>query len=162
MTKILFTHADAIFSADKKYRYQLHRIWDKSKPLVAFVGLNPSDAAENKNDPTIWKLSRLAASWNCGGFIIVNLFAIITPQPEEMKKAFDPVGDENDKYLQILSQRKDLDKVIAVWGDDGAFLDRGVAVKNMFKQLWALRISAAGQPRHPRFLKEDVKPIRWD
>ena len=35
----------AEFSEGRKYRYALWRIWDSSKPLVMFIGLNPSFCA---------------------------------------------------------------------------------------------------------------------
>lgn len=36
----------AKFSEDRNYRYALWRIWDESKPMVMFIGLNPSTANE--------------------------------------------------------------------------------------------------------------------
>ena len=161
-SEIVFIESKASFSSDRKYRYELTRIWNPAKPLVGFIGLNPSTGDEVENDPTIWKLSRVAESWGYGGFVIMNLFAFVTPGPEAMKKADEPIGKDTDKRLNEFGQRKDLDKIIAVWGDDGAFMDRGLKVKSMFKQLWVLKLSEAGQPRHPRFLKEDLKPIKWD
>ena len=44
---------DAKFSACRKYRYALWRNWDESKPSAMIIGLNPSTADENENDPTI-------------------------------------------------------------------------------------------------------------
>ncbi len=43
----------AIISDDKKYRYQLWRIWDDSKPKILWIMLNPSTADESIDDPTI-------------------------------------------------------------------------------------------------------------
>ena len=42
---------DAKFSACRKYRYALWRNWDESKPYAMIIGLNPSTADENENDP---------------------------------------------------------------------------------------------------------------
>ena len=44
---------DAKISSDGKYRYSLVREWDKEKPKVLFIGLNPSTADEKTDDPTI-------------------------------------------------------------------------------------------------------------
>ena len=38
------TTSSAIISKDGLYRYSLERAWDKSKPTVLFVCLNPSVA----------------------------------------------------------------------------------------------------------------------
>ena len=161
MKEINFVKSEAIFSEDKKYRYELIRVWDNSKPKIGFVALNPSIADETENDPTIWKLVRSADGWGYGGIVIVNLFALVTSSPEAMKVASEPIGKENDKHLVKMSKAKDVDKIVAVWGDDGAHLGRADQVKKMFSQLWALKISESGQPRHPRFLKSDVEPFLW-
>ena len=34
------------FSKDKKYRYELHRIWDQNAPTVLFILLNPNPESE--------------------------------------------------------------------------------------------------------------------
>ena len=41
----------AHFSKSRVFRYALWRIWDKDKPAVMFVGLNPSTADETVDDP---------------------------------------------------------------------------------------------------------------
>lgn len=159
---ISFSKTDANFSSDRRYRYELTRVWDENKPLVGFIGLNPSTADESTNDPTIWKLVRLSDSWGYGGLVIVNLFGYITPGPAEMKKAEDPVGPENDRFIARLATSSEVDKVVAVWGDDGSFMNRGDDVRKLIcGKLWALKISDSGHPRHPRFLKEDVLPFLW-
>ena len=43
MTKLKF-HSKAIISDCSKYRYELHREWDKKKGKVLFIMLNPSTA----------------------------------------------------------------------------------------------------------------------
>jgi hypothetical protein len=54
---------DAKFSACRKYRYALWRTWDESKPSAMIIGLNPSTADENENDPTITRCFNFAKSW---------------------------------------------------------------------------------------------------
>jgi hypothetical protein len=53
----------AEFSKDRIHRYALYRIWDESKPLIMFIGLNPSTADENKDDPTIKRCVAFAKHW---------------------------------------------------------------------------------------------------
>ena len=43
----------ADFSNNGKHRYRLWRIWDETKPYALCIGLNPSTANSEKNDPTI-------------------------------------------------------------------------------------------------------------
>ena len=66
-----------------KYRYMLMRIWDLDLPKVCFVGLNPSTADAKEDDPTIRQLIEFAKSWNYGGFVIVNLFAMRATNPKD-------------------------------------------------------------------------------
>ena len=53
---------DAKISSDGKYRYSLVREWDKEKPKVLFIGLNPSTADEKTDDPTIRRCIGFAKS----------------------------------------------------------------------------------------------------
>ena len=74
----------ALLSKDKKYRYSLKRIWDKDKPKVLFIMLNPSLADNYKDDPTIRRLIKFAKLYGYGGFYVGNLFSYITPYPSEL------------------------------------------------------------------------------
>ena len=74
----------AEFSQDKKHRHVLWRIWDKSKPVVMFIGLNPSKATEDDNDKTISKLIRICNHNELGGFYMLNLYTYISTKPEEL------------------------------------------------------------------------------
>ena len=65
----------ATLSADRVYRYVLKRTWLEERPFVMFIGLNPSIADENEDDPTTRRCMRYAGSWGFGGLIVTNLFA---------------------------------------------------------------------------------------
>lgn len=88
----------ARFSACRNYRYALWRIWDIDKPLVMFIGLNPSTANETTDDPTIRRVVDFAFRWGYGGVYMMNLFAWVTPYPGELATSPDPLGD-NDGWL---------------------------------------------------------------
>ena len=57
------------------YRYDLWRVWDSQKENVCFIGLNPSTADENKDDPTIRRCMAFAMAWGYGSLCMLNLFA---------------------------------------------------------------------------------------
>ena len=82
---------DAIFSVCRNYRYVLWRIWDNSKPKVMFIGLNPSTANEEIDDPTIRRVKSLAKNWGYGGVYMLNLFTYVTAYPEQLKKCENPL-----------------------------------------------------------------------
>lgn len=58
------------FSADKRSRYRLWRIWDPSKPCILFIMLNPSTANTEKDDPTIKIIKQHANAWGYGGIYV--------------------------------------------------------------------------------------------
>ena len=98
----------AILSTDRKYRYVLTRIWDETKPTVVFIGLNPSIADEEKDDQTIRKCIGYSKRWGNGKLIMVNLFAFRSTGPSLLKRVEDPVGPENDSYIQKYVSESDL------------------------------------------------------
>lgn len=154
----LFEDNGAIFSQDRKYRYCLWRIWDKSKARVLFIGLNPSTANEAQDDPTIRRVKRFANDWGFGGVYMMNLFAFVTPYPEELKKCGDPLGD-NNRWLEEISGK--CEKIIFAWGSFVEAEERSKQVVKMFTNGEALVINSDGSPRHPLYVKSDVVPVKF-
>ena len=76
---------DAVFSDCRKYRYALWRVWDESKPVAVFIGLNPSTADEVNDDPTVKRCVNFAQEWGYGGLCMANLFAFMATDPEVLK-----------------------------------------------------------------------------
>lgn len=148
----------AIFSDDRKYRYALWRLWDENKPLVMFIGLNPSTANENENDPTIRRVINFAKDWGYGGVYMMNLFAYVTAYPKELKECGNPVAD-NDHYLLNISM-KCKDTVFA-WGNFKEAEERSKEVQNMFKKATCLGINKNGTPKHPLYIKSNTRQINF-
>ena len=44
---------DALFSSCRRFRFELTRDWDSSRPRLMYVMLNPSTADAERDDPTI-------------------------------------------------------------------------------------------------------------
>lgn len=147
----------AIFSEDRSYRYALSRTWDRTKPFVLFVGLNPSTADENNDDPTIRRCINYAKSWGYGGLLMGNIFAFRATLPTDMKKATDPIGPENDKWLRKLSNASKI--TIGAWGNDGSFLNRSGDIFSILPKIYCLKVNSSGEPSHPLYLKSSLKPI---
>lgn len=141
----------AIFSADRRYRYLLRREWDASLPAVSFVMLNPSTADETRDDPTIRRCLAFARAWRCGSLNVLNLFALRATDPRELRVADDPIGPENDWYLDGLDRRS---LIVAAWGEQGRLHGRGARVAAMLGEgrLRCLGKTKSGEPRHPLYL----------
>lgn len=150
----------ARFSEFRKYRYLLNRIWSRKKPIVFFVLLNPSTADENYNDPTVIRCMKFAESWGYGGIIVGNLFAFRATDPDDMKKALDPIGEFNDMYLEKWSHFHSQLTLIG-WGNHGNYLDRDKQVLKLLKDPHCLKVTKQNQPQHPLFLKGSLKPVRF-
>ena len=154
-----FINKTANFSSCRKYRYSLSRIWDKQKKFVLFIGLNPSTADEEMDDPTIRRCSGYAQKWGYGGFMMVNLFAYRTTLPSNLKKVKYPVGSENDKYIVKLSKKADI--TVAAWGDNGNLYSRDKQILSLVPNLMCLKINKSGQPAHPLYLKKNLKLTKF-
>jgi hypothetical protein len=106
----------AVLSPDRVYRYALWRVWDASKPIVLFVGFNPSTADEHVDDPTIRRCIGFAKSWGYGGLVMANVYAYRATDPREViaLERDVAVGPNNDETLRTLAE--DCDLVVAAWG----------------------------------------------
>ena len=150
------TPAGAYFSGDRVHRYVLWRVWKQSRPLIAFLGLNPSTADETANDPTVRRCIGFARDWGGGGLLMLNIFAFRATDPRVMYAAKNPIGRWNNAAL--LHYRQVVDRAIAAWGVHGAFLDRGAWVTANVSALEALGRTKDGAPRHPLYLKKTLRP----
>lgn len=148
----------AKLSKCRRYRYALWRTWDESKPLVLFVGLNPSTADETTDDATLTRCINFAKSWGYGGVCMANLFAFRATLPTDMKTAKDPVGKDNDKWLKKLAN--DAGIVVAAWGNDGAYLNRSTHVKILLPYMNYLKMNKSGEPAHPLYLPAKLTPTQ--
>lgn len=154
----LFEDSGASFSPDRKYRYELHRIWDTSKPIVMFIGLNPSTANEERTDPTITRVRHFAKTWGQGGFYMMNLFGLVSTDPDVVIGHEDPVGN-NDRWLQTISDR--CEHVIFAWGNFKIAEERAEQVIKMFPEALCLIKNKNGTPRHPLYIPGNIQPIKF-
>ena len=146
----------AEISECQNYRYSLERVWDPTKKLVGFIGLNPSTADGNEDDPTIRRCIEFAKSWGAGGIYMTNLFAYRATSPAVMIEQESPIGPENDSYLAQLPNK--VDKIVACWGNSGCHKDRANQVKGLLKvDLLCLDVNKTGEPKHPLYVKGNTE-----
>lgn len=154
----LFGESTAVFSECRRYRYFLSRIWDKSKPILLFIGLNPSTGNENKDDRTIGRVKQFAYHWGYGGVYMMNLFAWVSKKPSALKTCSDPVGDNDAMLKKIGSLAKD---VLFAWGTFKETKGRDMVVIEMFPDAICLGKNADGSPMHPLYIPADRKPEKF-
>jgi hypothetical protein len=148
----------ADFSPCRTWRYSLSRDWG-SGPRLVVIGLNPSTADEHADDPTIRRCIGFARSWGCGGLHVVNAYALCSTHPRRLDEALDPVGPGNDDALRAAAA---LPRAIhlAAWGSH-CTPERARDVAAMFPALQALRVTAAGAPGHPLYIRASTRPRPW-
>lgn len=161
----------ALYSKCERYRYLLEILWPtpggRPRPVVQFIGLNPSTATELADDQTIRKCKAFARAWGLGGLVMTNLAAYRATAPREMLAAADPIGPANSSlflasvHLQHLVDAKQYTPkrepvVIACWGAKGAhslLSDHASSVRERLKPwLCALEVCGNGEPSHPLYL----------
>ena len=157
----LFIDSGANFSKCRKWRFDLWRIWDKTRPYCLFIALNPSTADEIKNDRTVTRCENFAKKWNYGGLWVCNIFAFRATFPKDMKSAPDPVGPGNDQAILKAAENSGI--IICSWGNDGNHKGRGEQVVNLLQglNLYCLSTTKENNPSHPLYIHGDTLPRRF-
>lgn len=150
----------ARLSEDGLYRYALGRRWGDGPPL-RFVMLNPSTADASVDDPTIRRCVGFARAWGYDALTVLNLYALRATDPRELWRAGDPVGPQNDAYLQIAAE-SGVGTTVVAWGAN-ARPDRVAAFRELFAEheVYCLGVTKAGQPKHPLYLPASSRALRW-
>jgi hypothetical protein len=155
-----------IFSDDRLYRYTLTIRWADIGPMVQFIGLNPSTADEQNDDPTIRRCKAFAKSFGCSAMVMTNLFAWRDTDPQGLKRTPNPIAEpgpygafenKNDYYLFVTGGLCSIK--IACWGTKGSWFYRAAKVKQFMDGLQCLRRTKAGHPEHPLYLPSDCVPF---
>lgn len=154
----------AEISACGKYRYELTRVWDESKPMVCFIGLNPSTADAEKDDATIRKCIGFATRWGYGGLLMLNVFAFRTVSPKVLKAAAkngdDVIGDNRGPKILNRIKNHAITHVVACWGQHAG--QRGIDVASWWPEpLECLGRCRDGSPRHPLMLAYSTSLERY-
>ena len=152
----------AEFSPNRSYRYRLWRRWGNAAPAY-FCMLNPSTANETDLDPTLRRCVGFAKSWGCGGIVVVNLFAVVSPDPKVLLAHPDPVGPRND---EVLFAAADSAKTFVVgWGAFPEAKERARAIMPVLmcgdRAAMCLGTNADGSPKHPLYLPKTSDLIPW-
>lgn len=124
-----------------------------------FIGLNPSTAKEDEDDPTIRRVTRFAKDWNYGGFYMMNLFSFVTAYPEELEACKDPLCD-NDYWLKLHADECEL--VVACWGNFKEAEQRGKDVTKLLdRTMMAFQINKNGSPKHPLYVAANKSLVNY-
>lgn len=126
--------------------------------------LNPSTADEQQLDPTLRRVLSFSRAWGFGAFTVCNLFAFRSPNPRDLAKEIDPVGPDNDQWIETCA--KAAHEIVAAWGnmDVGFQTYRDEVVLTTLRRygdVKALRVSKAKMPAHPLYLPQNLSPVLY-
>jgi len=158
------------------YRYDLEREFDASGPWVLFIGLNPSTADAQKDDPTIRREMDFGQGFGFPNLAKCNLYGLRSTKPKGLVESkVDPVGPDNDAAIRRWLPRAGL--VLFAWGYNASVGSRMLTrawvvrqiVRETFREMVAKgqttpRVGHLGltegkehQPRHPLMLRADTQ-----
>lgn len=149
---------EAKFSDCGKYRFFLQRQWDVVKPVVMCIGLNPSTANGDTNDATIRNLIHIINNAGYGGFYMMNLFAMISPYPDDLRSCPDPLKD-NDEWIDDV--RLQCQDVIFCWGNFKQAEYRAKVMIKKYPDALCFGKNSNGSPKHPLYLKQTTELQRF-
>jgi hypothetical protein len=149
-----------VFSPCGLYRLELRREVD---PLIggktaALCGVNPSDAGAENNDQTIRKDMGFGRIHGWGTIIKINKFALVSTDVRGLRDAPDPVGPDNDRYIE--EAMREADVFVPCWGPLNKLPSR---LRTRWREIVAiaervgtpmlcLGTAKDGQPRHTLML----------
>lgn len=159
----------AVISECGTYRYALWRRWEEGEGQVLFIGLNPSTADAETDDPTLRRCIGFAKRWGYDAVALANLFALRSTDPRGLHQVDDPRGPENERWLRQLIAESG--RVVLAWGNHGAY--RGMADRVLrllhavispfaLPSFYHFGLTTKGQPKHPLYLPADTALVPWE
>ncbi len=150
------------------YRYRLWREWDKSRPTLVFLMLNPSTADHRVDDPTVTRCFARAVANNFGRLEVANLFPLRATNPDELLTHTDPLGPRNAANGAILDMVDRASMVICAWGSHKAVSTRApdvlhlLRITRMYGKLFHLGLNLDGSPKHPLYMAVSTRPSPFE
>ena len=139
-----------------QWRYTLGR--SGARPLLV-IGLNPSTATQEKLDPTVTRVEKVAHQCGFDGFVMLNLYPVRATKPQDLPPKADPVAYErNLEAIEKIVAQYTKPTLWAAWGEtvvDRTFFLRARDTLHerlaQYKPQWRRfgELTATGHPRHP-------------
>jgi hypothetical protein len=155
------TESSAVFSEDGCYRYLLTQRWGAG-PLVGVIGLNPLTADDHRHGSRSRRFRGFAKSWGFSGYTTANLYAGVCTDPKNLVEIADPVGPENDSYIDHLAATHDV--IVFAWGVNANPGRARAVASRIWRQcgrcggaVAVLGWTANDQPRHPSYVRADTQ-----
>lgn len=136
--------------------------------VAALCGVNPSIAGAEANDQTIRKDMGFARIHGWGRIIKINKFAHVATDVRELAGVDDPVGPENDAYIEQAIREADV--FVPCWGPLAKlpqhlrhrWLEVVAIAERIGKPMMCFGTTQDGQPRHTLMPAYSTPLIPWN
>ncbi|WP_103665999.1 DUF1643 domain-containing protein [Gracilimonas amylolytica] len=157
----MFADREWIYHHDEPLtRYSLGQ--EGGNPLICF-GVNPSTAKPHDLDPTVASVARFARDHGYEGWLMFNLYPQRATNPDKMHQHFQK--KIHQKNMDVI---EDLTKGVAadIWCAWGTLIEKRPYLSRCLRDIYEVlkdndctffkrgRISKAGHPHHPLYLKK--------
>ncbi len=162
-----YLHSSAVISRCGSYRYLLRRAWDDSLPPLVAGLLNPSTADANTDDPTITRIVERAKRNGYGSILVWNVYAYRATHPKDLRRALDPTGPENHRWIaSALADAVKLNGIAFVgWGGHKIADKHLAALRSIVSYanvpLACLGVTKNGHPVHPLYIAYNMAFQSW-
>ena len=142
-----------------QWRYTLGR--SGARPLLV-IGLNPSTATQEKLDPTVTRVEKVAQQCGFDGFVMLNLYPERATDPKDLPPKADSVAYErNLEAIEKTVAQYPTPTIWAAWGTSvvnrpyllrarDALHERLAQYQPQWRRFGDLTVN--GHPRHPLYL----------
>jgi hypothetical protein len=147
------------WSRDGSRRYRLGRFWSDAGPVAAVIGLNPSRANSECDDPTNRRLIGLLQRAGYRGYWLLNLIPYATPYPKRLHRRGQRLSKRNAEVLETTLSASDA--VVLAWGAGGQHCPYRSKVVAMTDDPLCFGVTQSGEPRHPLYLRNDTSLVAY-
>lgn len=149
------------------YRLRLEREIGGDGPIGMFYWVNPSTADADTDDASSRKGIGFAKRLGWSRYHLVNLFAYRAKDIRDLRMARDPVGPENDAYIEQAMREADVH--VVGWGSQaklpealrGRWKDVVRIADRVGCKLHCIGTCDDGHPRHPLMTGYDTPMTEW-
>lgn len=154
---------DAWFSECKQYRFALTRRWSAAPGFVLWIGMNPSTATAEVDDPTMTRVRGFTDRLGYSGYVMTNVMDYRATNPKDLL-CVAPCSAMN--LPTIMDYATTAGIVIAAWGAvDRRLRCYATRVEDMLNlagvDIFCLGTTKDGSPRHPLYLKGDTPLVMY-
>lgn len=165
---------DAMFLGENDcYRPMLTRKWVNlftagtrlPNNFVLWIGMNPSVADANVDDPTLNKVIDFSMEWGFDGLAMMNVCDYRATEPATLFKP-GVVPRSKGNLALIRDTAKQAARIVCAWGNLHRNLvhfavDVEDALRRDQRELWCLGLNKGGTPKHPLYVRGDTPLIRF-